>query len=184
MLYNLNFCIIPHLYSVYHRLQIPRISVFSQSSSNSFTQIFLLLSTQKKSIVANNGVRPQRSSCFLRACPDPRKRKGKGKNISAYIHIYIYIQRTKGNNSTARRSSPSFKIVSSHGTKELKDLRQCDKCSCAMFGCVLSSCCSQMEASKERFSVYGRCAYPPAPFPLPTYQRMRVFLRAFTIRTR
>lgn len=23
----------------------------------------------------------------------------------------------------------------------------------------------QMEASKERFSVYGRCAYPPAPIP-------------------
>lgn len=119
----------------------------------------------------------KRSSCsLLRTCPDQEKEK-EGEKIYLRTHTYIYIQRTKGNNSTARRSSSSFKIVPATilNLKEVKDLRQCDKCSCAMFGCVLSSCCSQMEASKERFSRLWKVRLSSCTISLPTYQRTRVF---------
>lgn len=136
----LNFSIFPHLYSIYTP---------SSANSANFTNIgfhkarvfrsnipLTFDSSDTKKYPSSRIMAFEAELSFL-ACPDPRKRKGRGKNIYPHIYIYIYIQRTKGNNSTARRSSSSFKIVPATvlNLKELKDLRQCDKCSCSAAFC-------------------------------------------------
>lgn len=129
----LNFSIFPHLYSIYTP---------SSANSANFTNIgfhkarvfrsnipLTFDSSDTKKYPLNNGVR---SGTLVSCVSWSKKKKREGKK-----YISAYIQRTKGNNSTARRSSSSFKIVPATvlNLKELKDLRQCDKCSCSAAFC-------------------------------------------------
>lgn len=129
----LNFSIFPHLYSIYTP---------SSANSANFTNIgfhkarvfrsnipLTFDSSDTKKYPSNNGVR---SGTLVSCVSWSKKKKREGKK-----YISAYIQRTKGNNSTARRSSSSFKIVPATvlNLKELKDLRQCDKCSCSAAFC-------------------------------------------------
>lgn len=175
----LNFSIFPHLYSIYTP---------SSANSANFTNIgfhkarvfrsnipLTFDSSDTKKYPSNNGVR---SGTLVSCVSWSKKKKREGKK-----YISAYIQRTKGNNSTARRSSSSFKIVPATvlNLKELKDLRQCDKCSCTMFGRVLSSC--KWRPQRNAFPSMGGAPILLHQSPLSIYQRTRVFLRAFTIHT-
>lgn len=132
----LNFSIFPHLYSIYTP---------SSANSANFTNIgfhkarvfrsnipLTFDSSDTKKYPSSRIMAFEAELSFLACVSWSKKKKREGKK-----YISAYIQHTKGNNSTARRSSSSFKIVPATvlNLKELKDLRQCDKCSCSAAFC-------------------------------------------------